>query len=354
MVRKLRHPSRSSKTVVGLEIEPGRIAAAEVHVNGTIAVSRTATAELSVGVVRDGEVADAESVTAALKQMWSEHKGLDRNVRIGVANSKIVVRTMDVPPVADPKELDAAVRFVAAQELPMPLESAVLDFHSLGLVDTPEGSRHRVLIVAARREMIDAVLGAVTAAGLKPVGIDLSAFAMVRALGGQQSGSALYVSVGGLTNLAVVVDGVCVFTRVAGAGLEGMAIELAERRTLTIEHARMWLHHVGLLESLEAIDGDAEIISEARTVLTDGTRRIANEVRNSLEFHQSQSAGGPSIQQVVLTGATLAVPGFAEMLEEELGLAVEARHADRASALSDDAELAGATVAAGLAVEEVS
>jgi type IV pilus assembly protein PilM len=57
----------------------------------------------------------------------------------------------------------------------MPVDEAVLDFQSLGLVQTPQGERSRVVVVAARQEMIRSVLGAAEGAGLNVVGIDLSA-----------------------------------------------------------------------------------------------------------------------------------------------------------------------------------
>jgi type IV pilus assembly protein PilM len=344
----------SARTIVGLDIEPGRVTAAEVSVNGTIQLTRAATVDLPVGVVRDGEVVDVDAVTTALKQLWSEHKGLGKDVRIGVANAKIVVRTVDVPPVTNPAEIDAVVRQVAADELPMPMESAVLDYEPLGIVETPQGPRQRVVLIAARREMVEAVLTAVVGAGLKPRGVDLSAFAMIRVLGGGRPDSALYLSIGGVANLAVVVDGVCTFTRVTGAGLEGMGIELAERRGLTLEHARKWLRHVGLERPLEEIEGDEEIIADARVVLNDGTRRLAGEVRASLEFHATQTAAGDAPESAVLTGAAVSVPGFAEAFSRELGMPVEARSVDAAADVADMDELSGMTIAAGLAVEEVS
>ena len=82
----------------------------------------------------------------------------------------------------DAKELAAAVRFQAQDQLPMPLEHAVLDYQPLDVVTDETGRRQRVLLVAARREMVERVLAALRGAGLKPEGIDLSAFAMVRAL----------------------------------------------------------------------------------------------------------------------------------------------------------------------------
>jgi type IV pilus assembly protein PilM len=342
-----------AKTLVGLDIEPGRIAAAEVSVNGSVRLERAATIDLPVGAVRDGEVVDVPAVTAALKQLWSEHKGLGRDVRIGVANSKIVVRTLDLPPV-DASELDAVVRQVVTDELPMPMESAVLDYEAVGIVETAAGPRQRVVIVAARKEMVEAAVAAAGAAGLKTRGVDLSAFAMIRILGGRRkTDSGLYLSIGGMANLAVVVDGVCTFTRVTGAGLEGLGMELAERRSLTVAHARMWLRHVGFEADLAEIDGDPDIVADTRAILIQGSRRLAGDIRASLEFHRTQAVAGADVERAVLTGAAVAVPGFAVALASELGMPVETRSVAAGKNFTGDGDLAGMTVAAGLAVEEV-
>jgi type IV pilus assembly protein PilM len=346
--------SRSTPTV-GLTIEPGRIAAAQVAVNGRIVVQDGARSELAPGIVRDGEVADVDALAGALRDLWREHGSLDRRVRIGVANARIVVRTVYLPAIESAKELATAVRFQARDEIPMPLEDAVLDFHSTGIVETPEGPRQRIILVAARRDMLTDMLTAARAAGLKPVGIDLSAFGMIRALQapGDGDGPELYVSVGGLTNLAIADKGICGFTRVAGSGLESLAAELAERRELTLEHARMWLHHVGLEQDLADIDGDPKIVSDARTVLLAGTRRIAGEVRGSLDFHQGQANGAGAVQRIILTGPAVAVGGFAAALEAELGLEVAQRVVDGADARGfGPLDVACLTVAAGLAVEQ--
>ncbi len=342
------------RTLVGLDIEPGRVVAAEVSLNGIVRLQRAASSDLPLGAVRDGEVVDVEAVSAALRNLWSEHKGLGRDVRIGVANAKIVVRSVDIPPLTDPAQIDAAVRHIAADELPMPLESAVVDYEAVGEVETSAGPRLRVVVVAARREMVEAVLAAVAGAGLKPRGVDLAAFAMIRALGAGRKDSAVYLSVGGMANLAVVVDGVCLFSRVTGAGLESLGIDLAERRALTLEHARMWLRHVGFEDELDTIDGDADIIRDARAILVEGTRRLATEVRASLEFHQTQAAAADEIARAVLTGVAASVPGFADALSAELGMPVETRNVAASPELPASVDLGGMTVAAGLAVEAVS
>jgi type IV pilus assembly protein PilM len=349
--------AKRSNTIVGLEIEPAAIHAAAVSVNGHITVTKAAVVPLEPGIVRDGEVNDVERLAEALRELYRDHKDLGKRVRIGVANQKIVVRVIELPPITDAKELAAAVRFQAQDEVPMPLDSAVLDFQALGIVDTPAGPRQRVLIVAARRDMIDKVLAAARAAGIRADGIDLSAFAMVRALHGVAAAGAepgapvLYLAVGGLTNLAVAEGTTCLFTRVVGGGLEAIAVELAERRSLTLEHARGWLTHVGLQAATETVDGEEEIVVEARNVLLDGVRRIGGEVRNSLDFHRAQDGAAQPVQRAVLTGAAASVPGFADALSAELGLPVDVAAIDGAPAGIDASLLA---IAAGLAVEEAA
>jgi type IV pilus assembly protein PilM len=208
-----------------------------------------------------------------------------------------------------------------------------------------------VLIVAARRDVIDKILAAVRAAGLRPAGIDVAAFAMVRALhrGKNATDQVMYLSIGGLTNLAVAEGATCLFTRVAGGGLEAIAIELAERRGLTLDRARECLERIGLEGPLDVDAEDAQTAEEARAVLTDGVRRIAADVRHSLDFHHG-SGGEVSVERAVLTGAAAAVPGFAEALSEQLGLPVACRAVAGAPADIDAERL---TIAAGLTVEEV-
>ena len=275
-------------------------------------------------------------------------------MRVGVANQRIVMRTLDLPPLKGAKEISSAIRFQAPDHIPMPLEQAVLEHHSLGIVETPEGPRTRVVVVAARRDMIERLLEATRKAGLRPVGVDLSAFAMIRALYRPElTGATLYTSVGGLTNLAVAIGPTCAFTRVAGQGIESIAGELAERRALTLEHAHGWLRHVGSADAGGRDRRRAGHRAEAREVLNDGIRRIADEVRNSLDFLTMQDASAV-VERVVLTGPAVAIPGFPERLGEEVGLPLEVGVVQEGQPGGFGGIDAGRlAVAAGLTLEEI-
>lgn len=343
----------SGRTVVGLDIEPGFVAAVQVRAGGAdgLAIDRAAGMPLGPGIVRDGEVADPDALAEALKELFRQHK-LGKRVRIGVANQRIVVRTVDLPPLGDAKEIAAAVRFHAQDHIPMPLDQAVLEHQSLGLVDTADGQRTRVVLVAARRDMLERLHTAARQAGLRPAGIDLAAFAMIRAFHRGGEGATLYVSIGGVTNLALAEGATCVFTRVVPGGVEALAAELAERRGLTLEHARQWLAHVGLVTPVETVAGEREIVEEARSVLLEGVRRIADEVRNSLDFYRAQ-AGALAAERAVVTGPALAIPGFCDQLGAAIGLPVEPGAVGEARAgAAGGIEPGRLAVAAGLAIED--
>ena len=239
---------RSGADVVGLDIQPGLVAAVRARVNGEIVAEHGVVLPLPSDTVREGDVVDQPVVSETLRELFAGSR-MGKRVRVGVANQRTVMRTLELPPLSDRKELAAAVRFQAQDQVPMPLTNAVLDFHPLGVVDTPGGPRQKVVLVAAQRDMIERLLAAVRGAGLTPVGVDLSAFALIRSLyraDGEHAGRVLYLNVDGLTNVAIAEGKVCRFTRVVGGGLEEMAVELAERRGFPLSNARALLARVDL------------------------------------------------------------------------------------------------------------
>ncbi len=374
--------STKTSTVVGLEIESESIAATELRVNGRVEVSGCGIEPLAGGVFNDGEVADVDGLASSLKDLFTREK-LGRNVRLGIANQKIAVRTLRLPVIDDAGELETAIRFQAQDQIPMPLDQAVLDWEVVGEASGPNGERQvEVVVVAARRDMLSSLMTAMRQAGLRPIGIDLSAFAMIRAL--SQSGrprsepttrlsyeerrelerasagepgaaapaaphASLLCNLGDVTNLAVVRGRNCVFTRITSFGVEGIAQKLAESRVLTLEHSRQWLDHVGLERPLEEIDGDAEIAATTRRVLVEGASRLADEIRLSLEFYRAQESSLP-IEELVICGRGSTIPGLAGQLEGDLGLAVRRERPEALSHL-DESSAARLTLAFGLALE---
>src|SRR3954469_19718408 len=298
----------SSGGAVGLDIDGRYLAAAQVEAGRVV---RGASADLPVGLVADGEVVNRDGLAEALKSFVAE-AGLPKNVRLGVSNQQIVVRVVELPRIEDEKQRDAAVRFQAAEAIAMPLDEAVLDHQIAGFTEAPDGSpRMQVVLVAARRSMVEALLASAKDAGLKPEGVDLDAFALVRTLaagGDDQSGDSacVYCHLGGVSNLAIAVGSACFFTRPLSA---------------------VW---------------DDE----------DAAARLADEIRLSIDYYMTQAQAKP-VGSIVLSGPGSADAQLVESLGVHLGLPTNAAAPlgvlDR-SALDAAQDPHRLTVAAGLAM----
>ncbi len=356
--------NKKDNALTGLEIEAGSVAAAEVRANGASNLSATAIAPLPPGAFDDGEVLDPGAITEALRSLFAEHK-LSKRVRLGIANQRVIVRTIRLPAIDDPRELEAAVRFEAQERIPMPLDQAVLDHRVVGGIPATEDAAAQidVVVVAARRDMIEASLKPLLDAGLEPVGVDLSAFGLIRALGGesaaaaptgddgpQQPSAVLYCNVGDVANLAIAKGRSCLFTRVAPAGLEDIAGSLVASIGLTQEHARMWLGHVGLAEPVESIAGDPQLIAQVRAALETGATALIDELRLSLDFYGAQEAATP-VDRIVLSGPGGVIPGLVAQMEPALGLPIEIGRPEALADL-DDASAARLTLSYGIALEQ--
>ena len=116
-----------AKSVVGLDIETGSVAATEVRVNGTTEVSGGGVNPLAPGTFREGEVSDPEALGQAIKELFAQEK-LSRDVRVGIANQRVAVRSMRLPAIDSRDELETAIRFQAQDHIPMPLDQSVLDW----------------------------------------------------------------------------------------------------------------------------------------------------------------------------------------------------------------------------------
>jgi type IV pilus assembly protein PilM len=355
----MRLSTKKKGAIVGLDIEAGSIAAAEVRINGIPELTASAIAPLPPGTFHEGEVVEPDALADALKSLFAEHK-LSKEVRLGVGNQRVVVRTVRLPALEDTKQLDAAVRFQAQEQIPMPLDQAVLEHQVVGGVPAEEGSAPQVdvMVVAARRDMISSFVEPIRRAGLHPVGVDLSAFGMIRALAGvhapaepgqRPSEALLYCNLGDITNLAVARGSSCLFTRVSHVGLDAIADRLHSSRGLLPEHAAQWLTYVGLERPTVEIEGDPETVIAARQALEDGVGALADELRLSLDYYGAQDAAIP-VEGIVICGPGSAIAGLPKQMEAVLGIKIVV-HRPAALASLDAVSAARLTLPYGLALE---
>jgi type IV pilus assembly protein PilM len=352
-----------AKQTVGLKIGASQLTAACLDLNGEALLVQVAREPLAPGIVMGGEVRDAPALAEALKNFFKRHGLPRRNVRIGIANNRIGVRTIEVSGIEDERQLANAVRFRAQEALPIPVHEAVLDFQVLSEGTDAEGTpTRRVLLVVAYRDLVDAYAQACTDAGLRLTGVDLEAFALLRALTppanlGMLDRSALVaVAIGAERSTLAVSDGFsCEFTRVLEWG--GAALTGALARSLNIDPvAAEGLKTRISLEAGQVPDGvTIEEATQAREALRGALQGFARELVSSLQFYQNQP-GSLGIGEIVLTGGTAHLPGLGAELERLIGVPV--RVADPLTRLKvskkirEREQVGSLAVAIGLGIED--
>lgn len=358
-------PKSGGKQLVGLKIGGSQIAAARVRNGESPELVQAARTSLDHGIVVNGELRDPEALAVALKAFFAEHKLPKRGVRLGIANNRIGVRTFEVTGIEDPKQLANAIRFRAQEVLPIPLEEAVLDYQVLSEGVTEDGQPlRRVLLVVAYRELVDRYVYACRKAGLQIVGIDLEAFALLRAVAaphdpttGSERGALVAVSVGHDRSTFAVSDGrVCEFTRVLEWG--GWALNIAIARALDlspseVEPVKRALSFAGAEQVPDGFTEDQ--LATAREAARRQLQTFARELVSSLQFYQNQP-GSLGIGEIALTGGTAHLPGLGAELERLIGVPV--RVVDPLSRLKvskkaqEQAQVGSLAVAIGLGIED--
>jgi type IV pilus assembly protein PilM len=346
----LRAPSRRTRTLTGLEIGATQAIAAQAHLeNGQIMTERVAARALPHGLMNEGLVVEPERLAAELRLLFDEH-GLSKRVRVGLATPRTVLRVIDLPPLEE-KDIRAALMMQAQERIPMPLNRAVMDYHTVGLVDTPEGRRLRIIVVVTEKEGVERLLATLKLAGLKVEGVDLSIFAVIRSVSStrQAPGPVLYAQLGDLVNIAIAESGVCRFTRQAPQGLAVVLERLAEMRAIPIDEARAVLQAAGRPRP----DGGPASDQDVFALLARSAVELGSELRAAAEFYSTQFGSGV-VSAGVVTGQLAPLPGFVESLAEASGLELVCGEvtATSAEALGGvDARIA--PVASGLAVGEL-
>lgn len=204
----------------------------------------------------------------------------------------------------------------------MSVDEAVLDFDPLGEVDQGGRRMLRILLVAAHKAMIDALVQAASLAKLEPVTIDLAPFAVVRAVG--TSDEALDLDVQGdeavldvgahVTTICVHERGVTRFVRILPSG--GRDITLAISRGLGVDE-----DVAEQLKRGQETEGGPSL-EDVRRVASTRTGSFIDEVRSSLEFYAAQIPGA-RIARVLVVGGGSKLEGFLEVLQERIPVPVE-------------------------------
>jgi len=329
----------SSSAAIGLDIGTDHVRVAQVKPAGAgFELSGYGRVEIPMGAVVEGEIVDVEAVSSAIKELQRRSNVRGKNVAIGVANQKVIVRLIDLP-YMERAELEGAIQYQAQDYIPMAVEESILDFQIIGDYMTPADEHMmEVLLVAAHRDMIGNVVAAVEGAGLKLTQIDVSSFAIVRALMGMgqpvlaDADDSTAVGVihiaSGITNIAVVERGLPRFNRISSLAGNQFTQAIANVLNLTFDEAETLKVQVGLPDVESGMSDvpanvDPSLVQPVQESLEREVNKFIAEVRRSLDYYLTQTAQVRTIQRILLTGSGAQLKNLAGYLEKGLQAKVE-------------------------------
>jgi type IV pilus assembly protein PilM len=297
-------------TTIGLDIGSTSIRAVQTSRgrNGPF-ITHCGQASLPAGAVRGGVVKESETVTVALKQLWSTSHFSSRDVVLGVTNPQVVVREMAVSNLPADK-MREALPFQVRDALPLPVERSILDFYPLEDPGTADNVRG-LLIAAPKDAVLDAVR-AVESAGLHVSRVDLASFALLRAASQLDGQVEAIVDIGGQSTTVIVhVDGVPLIVRTIPRGGADITDMVATRLDISTAEAEALKCRIGLSASSEP----------AAAVVTEAVGPLISEIRSSFAY-LTAGERHTQVTRVALSGGGSLLAGLADELGRQLEVAV--------------------------------
>jgi type IV pilus assembly protein PilM len=301
-----------SKRTVGLDIGSGYIKlVAMQHGKGRPRIARAAATPLVADAIVEGEVMDPTLVASTIRSLFETAGVKDKKVVTAVGGRDVIIKRIQMDRM---KESDAreVIRWEAEQHVPFDMESVELDFQILDPLD--EGLQMSVLLVAAKRELIENKVALLLDAGLEPEVIDIDAFALHNAFElnypEAMTGVVGFVNIGHeTTNVNLLEDGVPVLTRDLAFGTRRLRESLQRERGLTAETAE---------DVLEGRSSDPEL----EDFIGHRAEEVALGVERAAAFlHAGSSHAG--LSRIYVCGGGARVLRMAEALADRLQVPAE-------------------------------
>ena len=350
-----------AKKILTLDIGAANIALAEYELGakGALTLVNYGTAALAAPI----DTGDASTILSpALLGLIRDRGFKPGDVAVSVSGQMVFPRIAAIPAIGDEAKFEQNIRYEIEQNVPFPIDEMVCDRQVLG--DTPNGDKS-VMIVAAKVGQIEAVTDAVTAAGFRPVLVDVAPIATLsalRAANPDDESSVIVLDIGAKTTSLMIVEGDKVYNRSIPIAGNSITREIAQAFGISQEEAeqlKIEKGYVALGGVVEDEDAAADRISKiCRATMS----RLLAEISRSVNFYRSQQGGGAPVR-LYLTGGTALLPQadrfFAESLQVEVEYFnpfgfVEVGASVDADALATDGALLSPTIGLALHAAGVS
>lgn len=305
------------KGLIGLDIGSSSIKLVELRESqNTYKLENLGIAPLPPEAIVDGALMDSVTIIDAIRQLVIDSKTKTKDAVTSVSGHSVIVKKITLPLMSVP-ELEESIQWEAERYIPFDINDVNIDFQIFG--STPENPEVMdVVLVAAKKDIVNDYVSVVIESGLNPVIIDVDAFAIENMLSAnyevQKEETVAMVNVGAsITNINILKGNMTAFTRDIFKGGNQITDEI--QRQLHIDYEEAEKIKVG--SKIDAVS--QPVIQE---VLKSASESLANEIGNSIEFYQSTTTY-EKIEKLFLSGGGSKTKDLDIILQQVTGIPVE-------------------------------
>jgi len=308
-----------SKLAVGLDIGSNSVKLVQLKERkGGHTLMAWAESRLPPEAIVDGALMNSSAIVDAIRALVAEQKIKSKEVAIGVRGHSVIIKKIQLPRMTQ-EELDESIQWEAEQYIPFDVKDVNIDTQILTREGDAAGQMD-VLLVAAKKDMINDYTSVCTEAGLTATVVDVDAFAVQNAFEANYEQPAgqpvVLINVGAaVSNINIVLDGNATFTRDITLGGNAFTEEIQKQLNISYDEAEA-LKVGGQGET------DAVVPQEVERVIQGVAEQMAGEIQRSLDFYAATAADS-RIAKVYLSGGTARIPALFKVIEQRAGVPVE-------------------------------
>lgn len=313
-----------ARGVLGLDIGSHSIKVMELKEakGGTWKLQKFGLHKLPAEAIVDGAIMNSAAVVEGIRDLIARHKIKTRDVSASISGHSVIIKKITLPAMTE-DELSESIQWEAEQYIPFSINDVNLDTQILSINE--DSGQMDVLLVAAKKDIIQEYTAVISEAGLKPLIMDVDCFTientydLSESLG--PSEVVALVNIGAsLININILNNGITAFTRDINMGGNQFTEEIQKQLNVSYEEAEA-LKLGGNISSTQSTT-EAIVPQEVGAILRSTSEAVSLEIQRSIDFYLA-TASGISLSKVVLSGGTSKVAGLAEALETTLNAKVE-------------------------------
>lgn len=344
-----------SKGAIGLDIGSSFIKVCELQPKGNgWSLANFGMTKLPPEAIVDGALMNSNIIVEAIRELVRKNHIRTKEVITSVSGHSVIIKKINLP-VMTMEELEESIHWEAEQYIPFDINDVNIDVQIINQ-SGDEAGQMEVVLVAAKKDMINDYVAIIQEAGLSPVVIDVDSFAIENMFEvnyeTSEDETVVLVNVGAsIININVLKGGVTAFTRDITLGGNQYTEEIQKQLSVSYEEAEALKIGGGIVRDTQAV-----VPEEVEGIIQSVNDNVATEIQRSLDFYAATSTED-RIRRILLSGGSARVPGLTRTIQDKTGIDVEVINAFRKINISDQFDIAFlnevapmASVAVGLAL----